>query len=177
VANYTTTHREGNHFFSFLAFFSFFALFSFFSESGASLRFFSFSFFSFFGVFSSPSLSFSAVVGCSKPLRYLQTKPSAAHSEINTVRQGAIIAHPVVHSNTNSFGVSEFGLPCFVSLPSAMSSFFFWACGPSPQRLGYVSLSMMTRLIFAATPWSQLAIVLVVICATPTATASPCVAK
>jgi hypothetical protein len=36
---------------------------------------------------------------------------------------------------------------------------------------------MITRLIFAATPWSQLAIVLVVICATPTATASPCVAK
>ena len=67
-----------NHFFSFLAFFSFFALFSFFSESGASLRFFSF--FSFFGVFSSPSLSFfSAVAGCSKPLKYLaiETKRSA----------------------------------------------------------------------------------------------------
>lgn len=41
--------------------------------------------------------------------------------------------------------------------------------------LGYVSRSMMTRLILATHPWSTVAITLVVSCAMPTAMASPLV--
>ena len=59
------------------------------------------------------------------------------------------------------------------SLPSAMSFFFACAVGPKPQRRGYVSRSITTRLILATHPWSHVAMTAVFICAMPTATASP----
>eukprot|EP00659_Diplonema_papillatum_P018133 gene18133-biopygen18337 len=47
------------------------------------------------------------------------------------------------------------------------------AMGPRPQRMGYVLLSMMTRLILATMPWSHVAMTDVVISAMPNATISP----
>ncbi len=48
-------------------------------------------------------------------------------------------------------------------------------CSKCTHLLGYVSLSMMTRLIFATLPWSQVAMTDVVIMAMPIAMASPLV--
>ena len=61
------------------------------------------------------------------------------------------------------------------TFPSLIIVFLIEAVGPNPHFLGYVSLSMMTRLIFAITPWSQEAIVAVVICANAIHIASPLV--
>mmetsp|Transcript_19291 Transcript_19291/g.56919 ORF Transcript_19291/g.56919 Transcript_19291/m.56919 type:complete len:232 (-) Transcript_19291:958-1653(-) len=134
----------------------------------------SFFFFFFFSPSSSPSPSrfffffsplsfFSFLTLASSPPSAPPAAAAAAGSRGGT--------YPGRHSG----GVSSFGLPCLSSLPSAMSAFFCSAFGPRPQRRGYVSRSMMTRLILATTPWSQCAMSEVVICAMPTATASPLV--
>ena len=61
------------------------------------------------------------------------------------------------------------------SWPSTLIFFFCCATGPRPHLRGYVSRSMMQRLTLATTPWSQLAMSTVDICAYPSAIASPLV--
>ena len=63
------------------------------------------------------------------------------------------------------------------TLPSLIIVFFIDAVGPNPHFLGYVSLSIITLFIFATTPWSQEAIVAVVIWAKAIQIASPFVVQ
>mmetsp|Transcript_31517 Transcript_31517/g.89465 ORF Transcript_31517/g.89465 Transcript_31517/m.89465 type:complete len:294 (+) Transcript_31517:3572-4453(+) len=153
-----------------LSFFFFF--FSDFASSSPSLSFFFF-FFSVFGVASTPSgvvslfffFFFSSPPGVS----------AAGSSTIAGVVAAAAGPEGADRERRYSLGVWSLGLPCLSSLPSEMSFFFCVATGPSPQRRGYVSRSITTRLIFATQPWSQVAITAVVIWAMPTAIASPLV--
>merc|ERR1711991_1260662 len=51
-----------------------------------------------------------------------------------------------------SGAVLGLALPYLSNFPSFTRAFFFCATGPNPHLLGYVSLSIITLLIFATTP-------------------------
>merc|ERR1719482_2398459 len=149
------------------------AYLSFFFSFGVFLSFFSFFSLGVFLSFLSFLLFFSVDLSISIP----SPSPFAAGVFGSSAISASALAAPDRSGTARRYsaGVLLLGFPCLSSFPSAISFFLSCACGPRPQRLGYVSRSITTRLILATTPWSQVAITAVVIWAIPTATASPLV--
>ncbi len=52
-------------------------------------------------------------------------------------------------------GVSGVGFPLLSNFPSLIKNYFYLDLGPNFHLLGYVSLSIITLLVFATKPWSH----------------------